>query len=128
MAFEVFKKSMGPAANRGPSATLLKSGTLSLNAEAVKMLGTAKNVEVLYDPDERIIALRSSKAAHAYRVRMVDKGTGSAQITMSGLIRHYAIDMGSSLRMTPYESNGMVCMNLDDAEKVTRKPRAKTEG
>ncbi|MGC5655713.1 UNVERIFIED_CONTAM: hypothetical protein QYM44_16935 [Kocuria sp. CPCC 205315] len=57
VAFEVFDKRMTPLA-KAPSVTIHKRGVISLNKAAHDLLGGAETVELLYDQDRQVMALR----------------------------------------------------------------------
>ena len=75
--FEVFDKRM-PLLAKAPSVTIQKRGVISLNKAAHDLINNAETVELLYDRDRNVIALRASddSSPHAYAVR-----NGSTVIT-----------------------------------------------
>lgn len=70
MGFEVFDKRMTPMA-KAPSVTIQKRGVISLNKAAHQLIDSAQTVELLFDPDRRVVALRPAddSSPHAYAVR-----------------------------------------------------------
>lgn len=59
MPFEVFDKRMTPLA-KAPSVTIQKRGVISLNKAAHDIIGNAGTVELLYDRDRQVMALRAT--------------------------------------------------------------------
>ena len=59
MPFEVFDKRMTPLA-KAPSVTIQKRGVISLNKAAHDLIENAETVELLYDRERRVMALRAA--------------------------------------------------------------------
>ena len=74
--FQVFDKRAVPISGE-PMVTIQRKGPISLNKIAYGAMGEPSWVELLYDPDERIIGFRplKEKLPHAYPVRMQGKGS-----------------------------------------------------
>ena len=68
MGFEVFDKRMAPLA-KAPSVTIQKRGIFSINRAAHKLIEEPETVELLFDKENKVIALRPSKEPHAYSIR-----------------------------------------------------------
>jgi hypothetical protein len=113
MPFETFKKDRMPSKGE-PAVTIQKRGALSLNNAAFEVLGEASYVELLYDPDERLIGIRRSDedTPHAYAIR----GTGINQATrvVSGkaFLAYYDIPRDVARRWIAEERNGMLVIDL----------------
>jgi len=87
--FEVFDPRTAPS-GREPSATIQQGGLIYFNLAAFVAMGEPEAVELLFNRQERIVALRPTnrKAARAYAVRRQRKGgvvTGQAFATFHGL-------------------------------------------
>ena len=127
MPFEVFDKRMTPLA-KAPSVTIQKRGVISLNKAAHDLIGNAETVELLYDRDRNIIALRSAddSSPHAYAVRNGSKrGPGQAIVSATAFIAHYDIDTTATRRWKPFVEDGMLCVDLTQEGTVITGNRTK---
>jgi hypothetical protein len=114
MPFEVFDKRMTPLA-KAPSVTIQKRGVISLNKTAHDLIGNAETVELLYDCDRQVIALRATdnSSPHAYAVRSGSKrGPGQAIVSATAFTAHYGIDTTATRRWKPFVEDGMLCVDL----------------
>lgn len=96
--FEVFTRRSSPI-RKEPLVTIQRKGMFSLNLAAYEALGSPEAVELLYDPDERIVGLRSvnPEAAHAYPVRTM--GNGNTRLIAGTAFTHFhGIDTGVARR------------------------------
>lgn len=127
MGFEVFSRRMAPLA-KAPSVTIQKRGIVSINSVAHKMINDAETVELLFDKENQIIALRPSQEAHAYAVRpQSSRGTGQVILSATAFTQYYDIDTTVSRRYKPYELDGMLCIDLKGDSVEVRGNRAKRE-
>lgn len=127
MPFEVFDKRMAPLA-KAPSVTIQKRGIFSINRKAHKLIGEAETVELLFDKDEQIIAMRPSTEPHAYTLRpQSGRNTGQAIVSATAFTQYFDIDTKVSRRYTPYEQDGMLCIDLKGPNVEVRGNRAKRE-
>ncbi|ROQ05547.1 hypothetical protein EDF54_2166 [Rathayibacter sp. PhB93] len=127
MPFEVFDKRMAPLA-KAPSVTIQKRGIFSINKAAHKLIGEADTVELLYDKEEQIIALRPSSDSHAYVVRsQAGRDTGQVVMSATAFTQYYDIDTAVSRRWTPYVQDGMLCIDLKGHSVEVKGNRAKPE-
>ncbi|GGG60630.1 hypothetical protein GCM10011374_24380 [Kocuria dechangensis] len=114
MGFEVFDKRMTPLA-KAPSVTIQKRGVISLNKAAHDLIGNAETVELLYDRDRNVVALRAADdfCPHAYAVRSGSKnGPGQAIVSATAFTAHYGIDTTATRRWKPFTEDGMLCVDL----------------
>lgn len=113
MAFEVFDKRLAPLA-KAPSITIQKRGIFSINKAAHKLIGEPQTVELLFDKENQIVALRPSKDAHAYAIRPQSSRADTGQVVMSAtaFTQYYDIDTTVSRRFKPFEQDGMLCIDL----------------
>lgn len=114
MAFEVFQKGSAPLP-KVPSVTIQKRGLLSLNRAAYALIGSPNAVELLWDPDQRVIGIRPSDEANpnAYPARPQSKaGKGPILVAGSMFTQYYEIDTAQSLRYVPVEQGGILCIDL----------------
>lgn len=129
MAFEVFDKRTAPSP-KSPAVTIQKRGIFSINKVAHEMIGAAQNVELLYDPDARIIAIRPVEGSppHAYTMRPQSKrDTGQYILSATAFTQHYDIDTLVSRRWQPYKDGDMLCIDLKGKSTVIRGNRTKKE-
>jgi hypothetical protein len=96
--FEVFT-GRGTAVTKTPVVGILASGTLSVNAPAFELMGRPEAVELVYDPNERIVGMRptSPEAPHAYRVRK-EGHAASYSVAGKAFCDYYGIPMKPSRR------------------------------
>lgn len=112
MAFEVFDKRMAPLA-KTPSVTIQKKGIFSINRAAHNLIGAPETVELLFDREAKIIAMKPSDEAHAYPIRaQTSSGTGQVIMSASAFTQYYDVDTQVSRRYKPYEQDGMLCIDL----------------
>ena len=106
MPFEIFDKRMTPLA-KAPSVTIQKRGVISLNKAAHDLVGNAETVELLYDRDRQVMALRATddSSPHAYSVRSGSKrGPGQAIVSATAFTAHYGINTTATRRWKPGRS------------------------
>lgn len=128
MVFEVFDKRMTPLA-KAPSVTIQKRGVISLNKAAHDLLGNADTVELLYDQDRQVMALRptNDSSPHAYAVRAGSpRGPGQAIVSATAFTQHYGIDTTATRRWKPFIEDGMLCVDLTTKGVVITGNRTKT--
>jgi hypothetical protein len=112
MPFEVFDKRNAPLA-KAPSITIQKRGIFSINRAAHKLIGQPESVELLYDKQAEIIAMRPSGESHAYTIRpQTARDTGQVILSATAFTQYYDIDTIVSRRYKPYEQDGMLCIDL----------------
>ena len=128
MAFEVFDKRMAPLA-KAPSVTIQKRGIFSINKAAHKLIGEPETVELLFDKDAHIIAMRPSAESHAYTVRpQSERKTGQVILSATAFTQYYDVDTKISRRYQPYEQDGMLCIDLTSPSVEMIGNRAKKQG
>ncbi|MGR0320420.1 hypothetical protein [Agromyces sp. ZXT2-3] len=127
MGFEVFDKRMAPLA-KAPSVTIQKRGIFSINKAAHKLIGEAESVELLFDREENIIALRPSQEPHAYQIRPAsNRDTGQMIMSATAFTQYYDIDTTVSRRYKPIERDGMLWVDLNGPSAEVVGNRAKRE-
>lgn len=112
MAFEVFDKRLAPLA-KAPSVTIQRKGIFSFSKTAHKLIDEPATVELLFDKENEIIALRPSQEPHAYAMRTQGgRETGQVILSATAFTQYYKIDTAVSRRFKPYEEDGMLCIDL----------------
>ena len=127
MPFEVFDRRMTPLAT-APSVTIQKRGVISLNKAAHDLVDNAETVELLYDRDRQVMALRAADVSspHAYAVRSGSKhGPGQAIVSATAFTAHYGIDTTATRRWKPFVEDGMPCVDLTEQGIVITGNRTK---
>lgn len=128
MGFEVFDKRSAPLA-KAPSVTIQKRGIISMNNAAHRLLKEAESVELLYDRDAEVIALRPSTEPHAYTLRQQSaRSTGQAVVSATAFTQYFDIDTSVSRRFKPYEQDDMLCIDLRSEAVEIVGNRAKQQG
>ena len=96
------------------SVTIQKRGIFSINKAAHKLIGEPATVELLFDKDNQIVALRESDQPHAYAIRPQSqrRDTGQVILSATAFTQFYEIDTSISRRYKPYERDGMLCIDL----------------
>jgi hypothetical protein len=128
MPFEVFDKRNAPLA-KSPSVTIQKRGVFSINRAAHRLIGEAETVELLFDRDNQIIALRPSKSSpHAYAIRPQSaRDSGQVILSATAFTQYYGLDTTVSRRWEPYEQDGMLCIDLKGHSIEIRGNRSRRE-
>lgn len=127
MPFEVFDKRMTPLA-KAPSVTIQKRGVISLNKAAHDLIGNAETVELLYDRERQVMAVRATddSSPHAYAVRNGSKrGPGQTIVSATAFTAHYGIDTTATRRWKPFMEDGMLCVDLSEEGTVITGNRTK---
>ncbi|MDP2012904.1 MAG: hypothetical protein Q8L05_01630 [Actinomycetota bacterium] len=127
MGFQVFDKRLAPLA-KAPSITIQKRGIFSINKTAHKLIHEADSVELLFDDEAKIIAMRPSSEAHAYVVRpQSSRDSGQMILSATAFTQYFDIDTSISRRYKPYEQDGMLCVDLSGPSVEVRGNRTKHE-
>jgi hypothetical protein len=96
--FQVFDKRAVPISGE-PMVTIQRKGPISLNKAAFHALGKPAFVELLYDPDERVVGFRPLKEQlpHAYPVRAQGR-SNTFLIAGHAFMKYYGIPNEVSTR------------------------------
>lgn len=127
MAFETFTKRMVPL-KKAPYITIQKRGTMSFNAAANGALGNPDAVELLYDPDNKIMGVRAVDPAveHAYPLRSPSKTDRSFILSGTAFTKYYEIDTTVSTRRQAYMEGDILCIDLKEPGTVVTSNRRGT--
>lgn len=127
MPFEVFDKRNAPLA-KAPSVTIQKRGIFSINRAAHKLIGEPDTVELLYDRDRQLIAMRPSDESHAYTIRPQSASdTGQVIVSATAFTQYYEIDTVISRRYKPYAEDGMLLIDLTGPSVEVKGNRSKQD-
>lgn len=99
----------------GPTLSIQRSGLISLNQTAYQAFGSPAAVELLYDRDARVVALRpiDARARHSYPVRSANRrGSGPYVVSAVAFTRFYDIDTSTSMRWPAMVRDGALHADL----------------
>jgi hypothetical protein len=101
---------------RQPFVTIQKKGVISLNRAAFEALGDPESVELLYDPDARLVALRKVDGfvEHAYQVRAPVQNHATWLISGAAFVAYYEIDASVSVRRPARLDGDLLIIDLND--------------
>lgn len=126
MAFEVFDKRHAPM--RGaPSVTVQKRGIVSINGAAHALIGRAKVVELLFDRERQMMAVRpADPSPRTYELREPSP-SGQTLLSATAFAQAYDIDTSVSRRYEPIVEDGMLCVDLSGPSTVVHSNRSKNQ-
>lgn len=126
MAFELFDKRHAPM--RGaPSVTVQRRGIVSINGPAHALIGRAGVVELLFDKERQIMALRpADPSPRAYELRKPSP-SGQTLLSATAFAQAYDIDTSVSRRYEPVVEDGMLCVDLSGPSTVVQSNRTKNQ-
>lgn len=115
MPFETFTRQRRQ--DRQPYITIQKKGVISLNKASHDALGNPESVELLYDPEARLIALRKvdSSVEHAYQVRAPVENHATWLISGGAFVAYYEIDTSASVRRAARLDGDLLIIDLNDS-------------
>ena len=119
MAWETFQRQRIPI-SEGPTITIQRRGTMSLNSAAYRALESPEAVELLYDQQQRLMALKSSDTGtpHAYPVRPLGQsrvGGGTWLISGQAFTKYYGIETAKAYRWdAKLEPDGLLVIDLKE--------------
>lgn len=124
MGFETFKRQRARAADE-PYVTIQKKGVFSLNHAAYETLGSPESVELLYDPDARLIGLRKVDPSvdHAYMLRSVGRGATTWLLSGTAFTKFYGIETEVSRRRLGRLDEDVLVVDLNDEGQEVRSNR-----
>lgn len=109
--------------------TVQRRGTFSFNAAARAAIGEPEAVELLYDPDDRVIGFRPADPSlpHAYALRK-QGGSNSWIIAGQAFTNRYGIPTDTALRYGATTEDGVLVVDLKTTGTDATGPRLKTDG
>jgi hypothetical protein len=127
MPFEVFDK-RAATASKNPMVTIQSGGNFSLNRAAHELMDAPEAVELLYDPQNKLIGFRPVPPTNprAFPVRPMGKNSATLMISGQTFTRHYALDTSKARRYPAELADGKI-LTLDlrgDSIEVSS-PRSK---
>jgi hypothetical protein len=125
--FETFTKRMVPL-GKDPYVTIQKRGLLSFNKSAYAAMGSPKAVELLYNADRRIVAIRpvGEDVAHAYRFRSLGgqkKEATTFMVAATAFTNYYGIPTEVSVRRKATIEDSVLLIDLNDEGTVVTSNR-----
>jgi len=102
--------------DRQPYITIQKKGVFSLNKASHDALGNPESVELLYDPEARLVGLRrvDSHVEHAYQVRAPVENHATWLISGGAFVAYYEIDTSTSVRRAARLDGDLLIIDLND--------------
>lgn len=117
MGFEVYQKGSAPVSTV-PTATIQKRGLISLNLAAFDLIEQSEGVELLYDSERKLIALRPAPLTNpnAYPARWQGKKVGKGPVLIAGSLftRHIGLDTSEARRWSPRIQDGLLVIDLNE--------------
>jgi hypothetical protein len=125
--FETFTRQR--RAERQPFVTIQKKGVISLNRAAFEALGGPEFVELLFDPEARLVALRQgdSSVEHAYQVRAPVKNHATWLISCGAFLSYYEIENSKSVRRAARMDGDLLIIDLNDPHVDPRAEPTQTD-
>lgn len=117
--FEVFTYKNARRLDDGPALTIGQRGTITLNRSAYEALGKPAEVDLLFDPEARIVGIRPSKGEFGYKVRRTRSTGQPASIGGRAYTQHYEIPTQPARRYPAQVDDGVLCAALSDGVEVT---------
>lgn len=112
MGFEVFDKRHAPM--RGtPSVTIQKRGIVSINGPAHALIDKAQVVELLFDRERNIMALRPTEPSQRTYELRAPSPSGQTMLSATAFTQAYDIDTSVSRRYEPVREDNMLCIDLN---------------
>jgi hypothetical protein len=129
MPFEVFDK-RSAAATKSPMVTIQSGGSFSLNKAAEQLVGSPEAVELLYDPDERLIGFRpvDPSSPRAFPVRPQGKNATTYMIAGRAFSKHYELETERARRYAVTMQGDVLVLDLKSDSVDVTGPRARSDG
>ncbi len=124
MPFETFTRQR--RTGRQPYVTIQKKGVISLNKAAFDELDSPEYVELLYDRDARLVALRKvdSSLEHSYQVRAPVERHATWVLSGAAFVSYYEIDTSTTVRRAAHMDGDMLIVDLNDPGVESRSEHA----
>ncbi|HEY1834907.1 MAG TPA: hypothetical protein VGG08_10745 [Solirubrobacteraceae bacterium] len=114
MAFETFMRQRARATD-DPAVSIQKRGTFSLNGAAYEALGSPEAIELLYDRDRKLVAMRAvdPAAESAYPLRALGKGR-TWLASGKAFMNYYGLAVDHARRWVAQVEDGMLILNMNE--------------
>lgn len=108
--------------------TVQRRGSFSFNAAARAAIGDPEAVELLYDPEDRVIGFRPADPAlpHAYALRK-QGSSNSWIIAGQAFTKRFGIPTDTALRYSAETEDGVLAVDLKTTGTDATGPRLKTD-
>lgn len=127
MPFEVFDKSKA-LYGRSPNVTIqAPRGLISINQSAYHRIGRPEFVDLMFDGDERLIAIRPGNEETGHRVRVADQPGSPAVISGTAFTKYYDINTEQTRRWEPSFDGQMLIIDLKQPPKPAGQRRNTTD-
>jgi hypothetical protein len=125
MPFEVFDK-RAATATKSPMATIQKRGLFSINKAAYDLLGAPEAVELLYDPEEKLIGFRpvAPTSPRAFPVRSQGANASTFMIAGRAFAQHYGLNTETARRYAVEMRDDILVIDLKSDSVDVTGPRA----
>jgi hypothetical protein len=123
--FETFTRRMVPLAEK-PYVTIQKRGNIALNKSAQAALGEPIAVELLYDPEGKVMGLRAidTTVEHAYPLRSQSgKDVGPYLVAGMAFTKYYGIDTTTARRYPAEMDDDVLCIDLSQPGTIVTSNR-----
>lgn len=130
MGFIVFEKGSAPV-KTVPTVTIQRKGLMSMNRAAHALFGSPAAVELLWDPERRVIGLRPAplENPNAYPVRpQNDSGRGPLLIATNMFTKFIELDTTEAKRWVPTVDDGVLLVDLSTPGARAISNRHRSEG
>jgi hypothetical protein len=134
VGFEVFQRQRAPVTAE-PTVTIQKRGNISFNVPAFLALGSPESVELLYDRDERLVAIHKVEpsAPSAYVARPLSQRNRTqtpSSYLVSGIAftSYYGIPTDVARRWTAHVQDEMLVIDLKEPGVEVASNRARNQG
>jgi hypothetical protein len=128
MGFEVYQKGSAPVPTT-PSVTIQKRGLLSINRAAYELIGKPEGVELLWDAENRIIALRpaplSNQNAYPVRAQGTHADRGPWLIAGTLFTQFIGLDTTAARRWSPNVEDGLLLIDISKPGATASSPRGR---
>jgi hypothetical protein len=127
--WETFTKRGSTTATEA-TLTIHKAGALAMSRPAFDFLGGPEWVELLYDPDEKVMGIRGvpEGTPHAYPVRHTETNAGQWLVSGLAFTKYYGIDTSVTRRYRAYVDGDVLCVDLTAPEREIGVSRSSGKG
>jgi hypothetical protein len=111
--FTVFERSAGSSTrpSEPPKVSIYKFRLIGLNGSAYAALGdNATSVELLFDPDSKMIGLRAAADGSPNAYRLIPNGNGR-NISALAFLRRIGMELSTSRRWVARVENGVIVVD-----------------